>query len=236
MARPNLLKIDDLLLRAGAMLGLAWLLGSAVGIALELNTSGVGAGTISLVLAAALAPIGLMVAGFRLRGREHRAWALHRLVDDHVEIPASELLRDSDFTAASLERAIRDLNNAGVAFIVWDRDADVVQDGRLRTTRVEVEDCGSCGAKVSLTLRLGDLSSARCPYCHDPLAMELLSEEKARLIDELDTDPVAASHRLRGASGFSLWIFLVLTFVFWPAGVAYALWHWRALQATDREA
>ena len=231
MPRANLLRIDDLLLRAGRTLGLLWMLGSLGGLAIAWNLGNGRAGAIALVLASASAPIGLLLAGYRLRRREGRAWALHRLVDDHVELPASELLRDSDFTSASLERAVRDLNNAGVSFIVWDREADLVQDGRLRSARIEVEDCGSCGAKVSLNIRLGDLSGAQCPYCDDPLGVERLSEEKARLIDELDTDPTAVDSRLRPGAGFSLWLFVVLTFVFWPAGVGYALWHWRAIQS-----
>ena len=51
-------------------------------------------------------------------------------------------------------------------------------------------------------------------------------EEKARLIDELDTDPAAANSPEE--SDFSLGIFLVLALVCWPFGVVYALWHWRA--------
>jgi hypothetical protein len=41
MPRPNLLRIDDVLLRAGKILGLAWLawlVGSAIGIGIALNS------------------------------------------------------------------------------------------------------------------------------------------------------------------------------------------------------
>jgi hypothetical protein len=226
MARPNLLKIDDVLLRAARTVGLLWLLASTIGLGLVVNAGSTLLGPGLLALVAGSAPLGLLIAGLKLRRRENRAWALHRLVDDHVEIPASDLLRDSDFTAKSLGRAIRDLNNAGASFVVWDREADVVQDGRLRRTLVEIEVCGSCSAKVSLSLRIGDVRAARCPYCHDPLRAEGLLEEKARLIDELDADPATARPDPR--SSFSLPIFVVLTIVFWPLAVGYALWHWHA--------
>ncbi len=75
------------------------------------------------------------------------------------------------------------------------------------------------------------MSNARCPYCHAALGTQRLMEEKARLIDELGTDPVAASSREQ--SDFSLGIFLVRTFVFRRFGAAYALWHWRASVAVD---
>lgn len=233
MPRPNLLKIDDVLLRAGSILGLVWLLGSTVGIAIALDAGVGSASTAALMLVFASAPLGLWAAGFKLRRREQRAWAIYRLVDDHVEIPASDLLRDSDFTAATLSRAIHDLNNSGVAFLVWDRKADVVQDGRLRSAQVQVEDCNACGAKVSMSVRIGEIASARCPYCRDLLAVERLMEAKAQLIDELDTDPAIPSARSQAKSNFSVGIFVVLTLVFWPLGIGYAFWKWRASQIAD---
>jgi len=228
MARPNLLRIDDILLRAGGVACLLWLLGAAISLALVSNDAIQGWSAIAWTALSTSAPIGLLVAGFKLRRRERRAWALHRLVDDHVELSASDLLRDSDFTRATLDRAIRDLNNAGAAYLVWDRKSDVIQDGRLRSTRVEIEDCPSCGAKVSVTLRVGDVAGARCPYCHDPFGVERHNEEKAQLIDELDTDPAITSARNRTHSSFSIPIFAILTLFFWPLGIGYALWKWQA--------
>ena len=228
MPRPNLLKIDDILLRAGSMLAGIWLCGSAAGMAIVSNANLEWGRPIALMVLSASAPIGLWLAGLRLRRREQRAWALHRLVDDYVEIPASDLLRDSDFTAATLSRAIRDLNNSGWTFLVWDRKADVVQDGRLRAARIQVEDCDACGAKVSMNVRVGDIASARCPYCQDFVGAEGLVEEKAELIEELDTDPAIMSARASAGSNFSVAVFVILTLVFWPIGIGYAFWKWRA--------
>jgi hypothetical protein len=207
------------------------LIGSVIGLAVASDGGEGPSAAIPLIVLGASAPIGLLIAGFKLRRRETRAWALHRLVDDHVEIPVSDLLSNSDFSEATLDRAIRDLNGAGVAFLVWDRETGVVQDGRLRNTRVQIEGCDACGVKVSLNLRVDEVSSARCPYCQHPLNAEDLLETRARLIDELDTDPTQPSRRRE--SGFSVALFIILTVVFWPFGVGYALWHWRASQTTD---
>jgi hypothetical protein len=233
MPRPNLLKIDDVMLKAGSWTALAWLLGSVIGVVIALDAEAGLARTGGFILVFASAPIGLWVAGFKLRQREKRAWALYRLVDDHVELPAPDLLRDSDFTAKTLSRAIRDLNNSGGVFLVWDRKADVIQDGRLRSARILVEDCGACGAKVSINVRIGDFALARCPYCQDLLGAERLIEEKAQLIDELDTDPEVMSARYKMPTDFSVGIFIVLTLIFWPFGITYAFWKWRASQATS---
>jgi hypothetical protein len=228
LPRSNLLKIDDLLLRVGSTSALIWLLAVIAGLTISLNGHLAPGQLLAAMAVAATAPIGLLIGGFRLRRREDRAWSLHRMIDDHVEIPASELLRDSDFTPESLARAIRDLNNAGAAFVVWDRKSDVIQDGRLRSSRIQVEECAACGAKVSTTVRLGDAGTARCPFCHDLMMAESLMEEKARVIDELDTDPATLSARNRPGSRFSPGVFLVLTLVFWPLAVGYAFWCWQA--------
>lgn len=231
LSRPNLLRIDDVLLRAGAITALAWAAGLLVWLAVSLGAAEAGAslgrGALGWPLAAAAAPVALIVAGVRVRRRERRAWALARLIDTHVEIAAEDLIRDSDFTPATLDRAIRDLNNAGAAVLVWDRASGRVQDGRPRGLRVHVDECGSCGAKISLELSIGDCAAARCPYCHDPVSPEELIEERARLVEALDGD-AASDAEARAGSGFSAPVFVLLMLAFWPFAIAYALWHWRA--------
>jgi len=74
-----------------------------------------------------------------------------------------------------------------------------------------------------MSVRIGDIASARCPYCQDLLGAERLMEEKAQLIDELDTDPEVMSARM---------IFVLLTLVFWPFGITYALWKWHTSHAS----
>ena len=233
MSRPNLLKIDDQLLRMAQLLGLVWICGSLLGIAVALHASVAMAMPLAFVAISATAPIGLYLCGTRLRGREGRAWALHRLVDDHVELSVTALLRDSDFTKASFERAMRDLNTSGVALLVWDRKTNVVQDGRVRTSRVQIDDCTACGAKISMNVNLADIASQRCPYCQGLVGNAELLEEKARLIDTLDADPVVSNTRAQPPSDFSVGLFIFLTLLFWPFGALYAFRKWQAYQGWE---
>jgi hypothetical protein len=226
MPRANLLRIDDTLLRAGWIAVLVWGAASLVALVLALNEEIRMGSAIAGSLVGASLPIALLVAGAKLRRREKRAWGLHRLIDDHVEVSAADLLLGSDFTPETLDRAIRDLNNAGATFLVWDRKTGRVQDGRLRTSRVTVDECGSCGAKVQIDVRLGDVASARCPYCHDPIGAERMMEEKAALIEKLGADPRA--QRAHTTSSFSVPVFVVLLFVFWPLAIGYAFLKWKA--------
>jgi len=226
MERSNLLAIDDALLRAGGFLALLWLAGAAAWLAVALPDPPLSQAF--PILASVSAPLGLLVAGFRLRRREQRAWALRRLIDEQLEIRAADLLGGSDFTGASLDRAIRDLNNAGEALLVWDRQTGWIQDGRLRRLSVQVDECSSCHAKVSVSLAIGAIEAARCPYCGDPLAADRLLEDKARVIDALKDELCPRVTQREPAKRFSVPLFALLAVACWPLAIAYALWHWRA--------
>jgi hypothetical protein len=226
--RPNLLRIDDVLLHTGWIAMFAWLAGALVATVLVLNDQ-LGPGTaIGAGLITASAPIALLVAGSNLRRREKRAWGLHKLIDEHVEVSADDLLRSTDFTPGTLDRAIRDLNNVGAAFFVWDRKSGRIVDGRLRTARSTIDECGSCGAKVQIDVRLDDLATARCPYCHDPIGAESALEQKAELMEKLGAHRTSTRTRATAASSpFSIPVFVILLFVFWPLAIGYAFLKWK---------
>jgi hypothetical protein len=230
--------MDDFLLKGALYLGVA--VGLAL-IGLEAASSEgsleLSAGAWALVGAIAVAPVGMGLTGLRIRRREERALALFTLIDRDVEISARDLVRDSDWTPALLDRAIRDLNNVGAAYVVWDRDSQLIQDGRLRRSSMLVDDCGSCGAKISLQVPIGEASAVRCPYCDAAIDAGVIAEEKARIIDELEEDRSKGSERDPwGAIGgeFSIGIFFLLFLCFWPAALLYCVKHRRVLEQLVR--
>jgi hypothetical protein len=232
MSRSALFRMDDFLLKGAAYLGLG--LGAFALVAASVkSTSGSGNSLpMAPLLAVAIAPIAMGFVGLQIRRREKRALALWRLIDREVEISSRDLLRDSDWTTPHLDRAIRDLNNAGVAYVVWDRKSQVVQNGRLRRSSLVVDECQSCGGKLSIKVTIGSPSAARCPYCDDPIDVALIAQEKARLIDELEVDrPESEATRSTpmGAGNFSVFIFLLLFGVFWPAALWYCFKHRNSL-------
>jgi len=233
MPTSQLFRMDDFLIKAAIYLGVA------VAMALMVLASWISADPTSVgsvisprlafgFIGFALAPIGMGIAGFQVRRREKRALALWQLIDREVEISASDLLQQSDWTAASLDRAVRDLNNAGAVYVVWDRQAGLIQDGRLRRSSLVVDECSSCSGKLAIQVAIGEAGAIRCPYCDDPIDTSLIAEEKARLIDELEADRsegAAANGPARQKTNFSFVIFALLFAVFWPAGLWYCWKH-----------
>ena len=193
----------------------------------------IGVGLVGL-LALGLAPVGLLLVGYRVRGREKRILRLFRVLDRQYELRVEEFLANTDFTRESLEEAFRELNDAGVGYYVWDRKADVIQDARIRGGDVHFDVCPACRANISVQARVGSHRVPECPYCDARLDDGALSERKQALIRDLrqsrsrgaacaggPSTPALASH----PSEFSFGLFCVLMVFFWPLGIAYAARH-----------
>jgi len=226
MSEPNLLRIDDLLLRGAGTSALAVVALGAFALLLPNEIRGSNLALASFLALSALAPIGMLVTGLALRRRERRALALLSLIERHVEIDARDLLSSSDFTAATLDRAVRDLNSSGARHIVWDRRDGRIQDGRLRDSRIHIETCSSCGSKTSLEVALTEAASARCPACDAPVDAREIDEERQALVAELAARAPAPRRALHDEHTFSPVLFVFLIAFCWPLGLIYAVKHW----------
>lgn len=226
MSSPNVFRMDEVLIKGGTYLGIAfftfWLfldrqdLQAVLYLPTWMNP---------IVYAATLAPIAMLHSGWKLRQREKRAVALWRLLDSEVEVSALELVRNSDWTDESLDQAIRDLNNTGSAHLVWDRRTGWIQDGRLRRPVFSLDRCEACSAKVSVEIAIGEAASFACPFCGESIGNARLAEEKARVVEELERDQQwqSAATEVFTTKSFSPGLFILMLLFFWPAALIYAI-------------
>ncbi len=233
MARleTNFYRIDDVLLRAGSI-GLVTVLG--IGVCWVLVTMAEGAPNAERAVlrlvhdqglafgVAAAFPFAALRIGFVVRGREKKIAAIWKLLQRNAQLSVGDLLANSDFDARDVDRAIRVLNNRGLGHYVWNRRDGMIQDGRLRTLQLHVEKCDACGASVSLEVPIGFSEVPACPFCDDPVAVESLEARRHEALEAM-----RAEHRPRRVEDlssvpFSIPLFLLLVFVFWPAALLYA--------------
>jgi hypothetical protein len=238
MVSRNLYRIDDVLLRAGGVTLLLVVASAAIVVVVGLAQGGgdgrdPGLAALArhgpLLALACLCPIGLLCAGVALRQRERQIVAVWSLLRQYAEISVPGLLANADFTRPDLERAIRFLNNRGLAHYVWDRRADVIRDARLESSQLHLEKCDACGAAISLEVPLAFVDVPSCPYCHDPISFELLQERRREAIESLRAEHRPRAEERSKAASFSLPLFLLLLFLCWPAALGYAVlkWHGR---------
>lgn len=177
-----------------------------------------------------LCPAFLLTAGFRMRGREKQIAAIWRLLEKNVELSVPSLLANSDFERRDLDRAVRFLNNRGLAHYVWNRSSDTILDARFQETVWHAEKCDACGAAIAIDVSVAAREIPRCPHCHDAVVMESLEERRRELFDELRVEEPDARERAARAGtsdAFSIAIFLLLLFTFWPAALVYAWLKWQ---------
>ena len=226
MSSPNVFRMDEVLLKGGAYLGIAfftlWMFSGPAALQSMLSLP---RWTTPIFYAASLAPIVMLHSGWKLRQREKRAVALWKLLDSEVEVSALELVRNSDWTDESLDQAIRDLNNTGSAHLVWDRRTGWIQDGRLRRPVFSLDRCEACSAKVSVEIAIGEAASFACPFCGESIGNGRLAEEKARIVEELERDQnwQSAATEVFTARSFSPGLFVLMLIFFWPAALLYAV-------------
>jgi hypothetical protein len=217
--------MDDFLLKGA---GIATCFVALAGLVVLAVPEEAGALRTGLALAlgfAALAPIAMLALGLHLRKREQRAQALVALLDRQGELAAADLLRNSDFDALTLERAVRDLNSSGVRHVVWDRERGLLQDGRLRQARLHIETCPACGVKITLDVPLHRASAAVCPSCGSAIDAREVDEEKQAVMDALRDE--AAPKPSAPRRSFSLPLFLLLLVACWPLALVYGAVCWR---------
>lgn len=234
MAR-NLYRIDDALLRAGLLALAVAILASAVVLAAA-GGGGSAAGAalvrnLPWLLPVAACPGVLLAAGIAMRRRERQIGAIWSLLRRNAEISVPHLLANSDFRRPELARAIRFLNNRGLAHYVWVRETDVIQDARLRDLHLHVSKCDACGAAIELDVPVGAREIPRCPHCQAPVSADAIQERRDEVLDALRADARDASPSRSGVgpggAEFSPLVFALLLLACWPAALAYAWLKWQ---------
>lgn len=227
----DLYRVDDLLLKAG-WIGLLVVLGvgacaALVTLAEQDPTSRDALRRLAgrygaAYVGALLCPVVALRVGFAIRGRERRSAAIWQLLRQNAELSVAQLVANSDFDLADVERTVKLLNNRGLGHYVWDRAAGTIQDGRLQTLQLHVDKCEACGGSISLEVPVGFRCVPTCPYCGDPVSVDDLETRRHEALEALRVDRAPASWSESARVPFSIPLFAVLMLTFWPAGVAYA--------------
>lgn len=232
-ADTNLFRLDDLLIRIGSIGLLASVAIGAITLMVFAADAGVfDRGLVFRLLgryrffafAFLVIPGTLLFVGRSIRTRERRIVAIWKLLRQRVRISVPELVANSHFTSEDIEDAVKLLNTRGLGHYVWDRTSGTVQDGRLETETLLIDECEFCGGTVSVQVPIGFDRIPTCEYCGDPVGADELESRRKAAIEALRAEHAPKRADLGSSVPFSIPLFIVLMLVFWPAGVAYALY------------
>lgn len=223
----NIYRIDDLLIRSGWLAALFALIASMFAITIIRHGSVFG-----LMALLMLCPIALLIPGYSIRRKEQRILAIKRLLQHSPQIHMDKLAQNSGFSQAEIKEAISVLNTKGFGFYTLNKQTGVISDGRLHSEFLGINQCPTCGAGINIKLSVAMDKSPVCPYCQTAIpadtvnklkldALEFISKSNARSSAPGSEHPNLRSKEKR----FSLFLFLLLLFTFWPAALWYVLRH-----------
>lgn len=178
-------------------------------------------------LAAGIAPIAMILAGYLIRRRENKLLSIWKLLRHNVETDVCDVLANSTHTRKDLEQAVRSLNQRGLGFYAWRHDTDIIEDGRLNSTCLYIERCDACGASVGLSVPASLRKVPRCTYCHAAQSADRLNSLKRNVIRDLQLQPftqTADEVAMQPHKPLSLGLFIFLIILCWPAAIAYAVY------------
>lgn len=221
VSKKEIHRIDNWLIRCG------WLAFASLLFANACTDSFDGRSLAMLVFdwrffAVALGGMFCLVIGYVIRGRENRVLAVWNILEHATEVSVAELQRSTGFTRTFIDKAVRIINRQPGAYYVFDDANDTIVDGRMRSAVVVVDHCGACGAPVNTRVSLDLPVPPACPHCAGPVLSADMNQLKLERVDALRAQCAARSK-------FSVLLFIVLLFLFWPAAIVYAVWSSGAL-------
>lgn len=179
-----------------------------------------------------VAPVVILIIGYRVRQVEKRTLAVWRILYRHTSIKARDIIDNSDISRKQLHDSIRLLNNRGLGFYVWNKNNDTIVDGRLDDEYVMIDSCESCGAPVKLRVSLADSEIPKCSYCESPVASGQLNLLKQSAIAQLrGYQPAERRYGLpvrNDERPMSVLLFIFLLIFCWPLAVIYGIYKSRS--------
>jgi hypothetical protein len=211
--KRNITAIDDWLIRVGFLVLAGSMLESSCS-----SDAVASAGSQFFRTALLIGGAVTLAVGYVVRWDERRIAQVWRILEHSTEVKVEEVSYATGFDQEFLLRAVRTINRQPNAYYVWDRAAGTIVDGRMRSQVLAVDQCESCGAMVNEKISLDLANVPSCTHCNGPVTVQDLNRLKTEGLRELRAKAEQTT------PSFSLPLFLVLLFTFWPAAIVYLIW------------
>ena len=157
--------------------------------------------------------VALILVGYYLKYKEHKIITIWNIVESSQILPVSTLIQSTGFSRKFIRSAIIKINQRNGKFYTWDTATDMIMDDSSRSLLVTKIRCNSCGAKVENGHH--SLSGVTCSYCGSTLELDLNAINQGYGKKSLSNKPKIK---------FSIIIFLILLFIYWPLSLVYFFW------------
>jgi hypothetical protein len=229
--RPNLYRIDDVLIRVGFVaLGAVLLFGSRL-----VTEAYLGLSRWLVFALFACAPLAMLVLGYRIRRREDRIVDMGRVLSRHHTVSIRDLCEMTGFSRAQLREAVSVLNRKLAAGLSWQEDQDLVTrfEAQPLGSLSHAQRCESCGASGTVDVDAStSADDLRCNYCSGALDGRHIANLQLQLRQpqRMSFAAMPQAQPQTPRKPFSMTTFVLLAVFFWPGALIYAVVKARSTQ------
>jgi hypothetical protein len=168
-------------------------------------------------------PLSLILAGVRMRRREHELFEVWKALKPTLSLPLRQLLQRTGQSEGVLKENLVRLSQRGWADLQYHPETGRVFDARLSAYSLSLSYCPQCNEPANARM-LADLNNIPiCPGCMNAYDASFLEAQKKDLVERLVAE---SSRRMQGHpmdGDFSLGRYALLVLLFPPFALSYAL-------------
>ncbi|MTI39121.1 hypothetical protein [Fulvivirga lutimaris] len=157
----------------------------------------------------------LLIIGLNIRKKENKIISIWDALERTTQSKANDLVVSLGLSKDFILKNLKHINAQQNTYYVYLSDKDFIVDGRLLEEHTLTVSCKGCGNSVSQKVMLASIDTPACQYCGTHISVSELSKMRTEILKEED------EVTLQAKSGFSIPIFLVLLVVFWPGALIY---------------
>ena len=234
MPKPNIYKIDDVLIKLGylfiintvipvitmvlGVLLLTVILGVTPTMTEEKEDDVVGIVLISIHIFILVNGIIALIVGYKFRKKENKIIQIWEALQHTGETKVTDLCISHGFDRAFVLENLKHINRQKNMYFIFDSKTDKIVDGKLKTEYLVVEKCPGCGNTIDQKVTLDFAEPPKCKYCSTSISVDHLNELKQKVLLQRE-----GLTREKTKKKFNNVVFILLLVFCWPVAIFYFL-------------
>lgn len=162
----------------------------------------------------------LLIIGIVIRKKENKIISIWDALERTTEGKVRDMEVSLGLSRAFILENLKHINAQQGAYYVYISAKDIIVDGKLIEEHVVSLTCSGCGNNINKKASLAHLDELACSYCGAAIPVEELTKLRGDILIE---NELAQKSARAGQSEMSIPLFITLLIFFWPAAVAYYL-------------
>ena len=159
-----------------------------------------------------------LIIGYKFRNKEKKIIQIWQALQHTGETNVTDLCVSHGFDRKFVLENLKHINRQNNTYFIFDSKADKIVDGKLKTEYLVVEKCPGCGNTIDQKVTLDLAETPKCKYCSTAISVDHLNDLKQKVLQERE-----AITQSNAPKKFNNIVFLILVVTCWPVAIIYFL-------------